>query len=82
MDVVVGQKEKKLHDWQQSLIEVEQLVSYFSKPGDLIVDPCGGSFTSAEACRNMGRRFIGCDVDADAVNKGHERLAKSRNDAS
>jgi site-specific DNA-methyltransferase (adenine-specific) len=82
VDVVKGQKEKESHEWQQSLGEVEQLVSYFSKPGDLIVDPCGGSFTSAEACRKMGRRFVGCDIDAEAVNKGHARLAKSRKDAS
>ena len=82
VDVVTGQKEKESHEWQQSLIEVEQLVSYFSKPGDLIIDPCGGAFTTAEACRNMGRRFIGCDIDAEAVSKGHARLAKSRKDAS
>lgn len=82
VDVLTGQKEKDLHKWQQPLGEVEQLVSYFSQPGDLIIDPCGGSFTTAEACRKMGRRFVGCDIDAEAVNEGLTRLAKSRKDAS
>lgn len=82
VDVLTGQKEKELHKWQQPLGEVEQLVSYFSQPGDLIIDPCGGSFTTAEACRKMGRRFVGCDIDAEAVNEGLTRLAESRRDAS
>jgi site-specific DNA-methyltransferase (adenine-specific) len=81
-DVVAGRKEKALHKWQQPLGEVEQLVSYFSKPGDLIVDPCGGAFTTAEACWKMGRRFVGCDIDVEEVNKGLTRLAESRKDAS
>jgi hypothetical protein len=45
----VNSKEKDLHDWQQPLEEAERLVRYFSQPGDLVIDPCGGSFTTAEA---------------------------------
>jgi len=69
-------KEKDRHAWQQPLEEVERLVSYFSQPGDLVVDPCAGSFTTAEACKRMGRRFVGCDVVEDCVRMGHDRLAK------
>ena len=69
-------KEKDRHAWQQPLEEVERLVSYFSQPGDLVVDPCAGSFTTAEACKRMGRRFVGCDVEESCVQKGHARLAE------
>ena len=70
----VDSKEKDHHDWQQPLEEVETLVRYFSSPGDLVVDPCGGGFTTALACRHLGRRCIACDVDLQAVLAGQERL--------
>ena len=71
----VNEKEKDWHPWQQPLTEVEMLVRYFSDAGDLVVDPCGGGFTTAVACRNLGRRFIGCDVEQGCVSRGSERLA-------
>lgn len=71
----VVEKEKDWHDWQQPLAEVEQLIRDFSEVGDLVVDPCGGGFTTALACRNQGRRCISCDIDETAVIRGQERLA-------
>jgi DNA methylase len=72
-------KEKAWHPWQQPLAEAETLLSYFSRPGDLVVDPCGGGFTTAEACLRLGRRCVSCDVDAACVSKGLERLERARN---
>jgi len=72
----VDSKEKKWHAWQQPLDVVERLVQYFSESGELVVDPCGGSFTTALACRNFGRRFIGCDVDQQCVLAGQTRLSE------
>ena len=68
-------KEKDWHEWQQPLEEVEKLVDTFSQPGDLVIDPCGGGFTTAIACHRLGRRFVGCDIDKVAVLKGQERLS-------
>ena len=67
-------KENEYHDWQQPLAVFEKLVEYFSRPGDLVVDPCGGSFTTAVACRRLKRRFIGCDIDERCVRLGWDRL--------
>lgn len=76
-DLLYGEgKDKQWHPWQQPLVEVERLVRYFSDPGDLVLDPCGGSFTTAVACLKQHRRFLGCDVDADAIGKGRQRLAE------
>jgi hypothetical protein len=72
----VSSREKDWHEWQQPLSEVEMLVRTFSRPTDLVVDPCGGGFTTAVACHRLGRRFIGCDIDKVAVLKGQERLAE------
>jgi ParB-like chromosome segregation protein Spo0J len=54
--------EKDWHPWQKPLAEIVKLLSYFSVPGDLVIDPCGGSFTTAIACLKTHRKFIGCDV--------------------
>jgi ParB-like chromosome segregation protein Spo0J len=71
---VVDSKEKEWHDWQQPLAEVEWLVRYFSQPRDLVVDTCGGGFTTAVACRNLGRRCISSDIDGAAAIRGQVRL--------
>ena len=68
-------KEKELHDWQQPLTTIEDLIKNFSDPGNLVCDPCGGGFTTALACRNLSRRFVGCDSDKKCVALGQERLA-------
>jgi len=72
----VNSKEKNWHKWQQPLPEVESLVRYFSVPGDLVVDPCGGGFTTAVACYRLGRRCISCDCEESCVAIGHQRLAE------
>jgi len=69
-------EKKKLHPFQKPLADVEQLISLFSKKGDLVVDPFAGSFTTALACQNIGRRFVGCDNVKRNVDKGRQRLAK------
>lgn len=72
---VWNSKEKGVHDWQQPLVDVERLLNDFSQPGDLVVDPCGGGFTTAVACLRNGRRCISCDIDEAAVIRGQDRLA-------
>jgi len=73
-DVFSEDKEKRWHKHQQALGDVERLVGYFSSPRNLVVDPCAGSFSTALACRHLGRRFIGCDCDKECVRIGQERL--------
>jgi len=71
-------KEKEWHPWQQPADELARLVSYFSQPGELVVDPCGGGFTTAEQCLWLARRCVSCDADAACVGKGLERLEQAR----
>lgn len=71
-------QEKDWHPWQRPLAEVENFVHYFSKPGDLVVDPCGGGFTTAIACERTGRRCVSCDVEKASVVRGQERLTLER----
>ena len=71
-------KEKDRHDWQKPLPDIERLLSYFSQPGDLVVDPCGGGFTTAIACDRLGRRCISCDCVEEHVVRGQAALSDDR----
>ena len=66
--------EKTLHHWQQSLDGFIEIVERFTEPGETVVDPFLGSGTTAVACLGLGRRFIGCDIDADAVTIARRRV--------
>ena len=70
----VGNMEKELHDWQQSQQEAEYIISNFTIPGALIVDPFLGSGTVAMATKLLNRNFIGCDIDAACISKTLDRL--------
>lgn len=73
----INSKEKQWHDWQEPLEEVKRLVSYFTEPGDQVVDPCGGGFTTALACYHLGRLCDVCELDEAAFKRGMERLNKA-----
>lgn len=61
--------------WQQSEAEAAYWISELSAPDALICDPFVGSGTTAVVARNLGRRFIGCDIDPKATQHTRERLA-------
>jgi site-specific DNA-methyltransferase (adenine-specific) len=68
--------EKDWHPHQQNVEDMTLLVKTFSLHGDLIVDFCGGGFTTAAACMKAGggRRFVGCDILKEWVDVGRYRL--------
>lgn len=39
------------------------MIKASTKPGDLVFDPYSGSGSSLLACRQLGRRAIGCEID-------------------
>ncbi len=74
-DVITSEgRQKELHEWQQSLSPALYYIEKLTQPGDLVVDPFLGSGTTALVAKKLGRRFIGCDIDASAVTKAEQRL--------
>jgi hypothetical protein len=55
---------------------MEALVRDYSRPGDLVVDPCAGAFTTGVACQRNGRRFIGGDALREHAELGARRISK------
>ena len=57
----------RTHPTQKSLPLFEALIKKHSNGGDLVVDPFLGGGTTAFACKNTGRRFVGCEIDEKYV---------------
>src|SRR5690606_38914026 len=77
-DAAVGTTDgvdKQFHHWGQSESGIAEMVERFTEQGALVVDPFLGGGTTAVVCRDLGRRFIGCDIDAAAVATTRERLS-------
>lgn len=68
--------DKRHHHWGQSESGIAEQVERFTQPGALVVDPFLGGGTTAVVCRDLGRRFIGCDIDAAHVAASRERLGE------
>lgn len=52
------------------------LVEFLSEPGDLVVDPFSGSFTTADAAERLGRRWLGTEVMLEYVLGGATRFTE------
>jgi len=76
-DVITGDGvTKEHHEWEQGIKESEYIIENLSIEHDLIVDPFLGSGTTALASKMLNRRFIGCDVDINAVNISLSRISQ------
>ncbi len=69
----------RLRPEQKSVALCRELVSRYSRPGDIVMDPFAGTFTTAEACLTLSnpRRFVGGDVDEDCVFHGEKRCLRA-----
>ena len=52
-----------LHPTQKPVALFEYLIKTYTNPGELVLDNCMGSGTTAIACMNTGRNFIGFEMD-------------------
>ena len=53
---------------------LERLILASSKPGDLVLDAFVGSGTTVAVAQNLGRRWIGCDINKGAIRTATSRL--------
>ena len=59
---------------QKPLALLERIIKASSNPGDLVLDPFCGCGTAVEAAQQLGRRWIGIDVEPLAVDLMARRL--------
>ena len=63
----------RLHPTQKPVALFEYLIKTYTNPGELVLDNCIGSGTTAIACMNTQRNFIGFEMD-----KGYYDIACNR----
>lgn len=72
---VVPNRNGKFHPTQKPVSLFEYLIKTYSNEGDLILDNCIGSGTTAVACCNTNRNFIGIDIEEEYCRVARERLS-------
>ena len=64
------------HRTEKSIELLEWLIKTYTNPGDLVLDSCAGSCTTAVAALNTGRNYICFEKDKDIFEVGSRRVAE------
>ena len=67
------------HPTQKPILLLEDLIKTFSNEGDTVVDLTIGSGSTAIACMNTNRNYIGFELDEDYYNIATKRIAEHIN---
>ena len=66
--------EYEKHPTQKPVALLERIVRASSNPGDLVLDPFAGTFTTSFVAKKLGRQSIGIEIEEDYVKIGLRRL--------
>jgi len=66
--------EKTGHRTAKPVALMEFLLKYWTKPDATVLDPTMGSGSMGIACKNMGRKFIGIEMDKDIYDLAVKRI--------
>jgi len=62
------------HPTQKPVALLERIIKASSNPGDLVLDPFSGTFTTSFVAQKLGRRSVGIELQEDYVKIGLRRL--------
>lgn len=68
----------KLHPTQKPVALIEYLVKTYTNKGDTVLDNCMGSGTTAVACINTGRNYIGFELDKEYYDLSEQRISEHK----
>lgn len=68
----------KLHPTQKPVALFEYLIKTYTNEGETVLDNCMGSGTTAIACMNTNRNFIGFELDKDYYDVALKRIGGIR----
>jgi len=71
-----GMNEKRYHPTQKPVALGRWILKKFAKEVDLIFDPFAGSGSFLVACKQLGFKFVGCEINKDYVEIIKQRLAQ------
>lgn len=64
-----------LHPTQKPLALIEWLIATYTNEGETVLDNCMGSGTTGAACQNLGREFVGIELDETYYRIAADRVA-------
>ena len=70
--------EKVNHPTVKNAEMMQRLVELLTREGDMVCDPFMGSGTTAVACQNTARRFVGCELIPEYFELTESRLEKAK----
>jgi 16S rRNA G966 N2-methylase RsmD len=68
--------QKDLHEWEQSTVEADHVISKLTVENQTILDPFMGSATTGIASLKLGRRFIGIEKDKQRFAVARSRMSQ------
>jgi site-specific DNA-methyltransferase (adenine-specific) len=71
-------RERGQHPTQKPVALMEYMIKTYTNEGDTVLDFCMGSGTTGVACENLGREFIGIEMDAEYFETAKERMDLAR----
>jgi site-specific DNA-methyltransferase (adenine-specific) len=66
---------EKIHPTQKPVALLEKLISIFTDPGDVVIDPVAGSGSTLIAASNLGRKGYGFEIKKDFFNRASAWIA-------
>jgi len=77
--IEIGSESRPIHPTQKPVALFEYLIKTYTNEGDLILDNCAGSFTTAVASDNTNRRWICIENEGKYCEIGRKRINENRN---
>lgn len=71
-------KSGKMHPTQKPVALFEYLIKTYTNDGETVLDNCMGSGTTAIACLNTNRNYIGFELDETYFNIANERISNHK----
>jgi site-specific DNA-methyltransferase (adenine-specific) len=74
LSIIRFSKESGVHPTQKPVTLMEYLIKTYTNIGETVLDFTSGSFTTGVACVNLGRNFIGIEIDNHYYDIGTDRV--------
>ena len=64
------------HPCPRADVHMKDLVKWWTRPGELVLDPFMGTASVGVACAAMGRKFFGCEINRTYFDIAVDRITK------
>lgn len=72
--IKINNVKNRIHPTEKPVELMKVFVENSTNPGDTVLDPFGGSFSTVLACLETGRKALSCEIDEELFPAGAKRL--------